>query len=198
MATKSMAEVFSQNRYNLKDAVKQSRGWFEQQARLLAATQVTANRLMAERTAKKEPSIIPGYLYMFFYDAKHKATLDYWDKFPLVFPYKKTKNGFIGLNLHYLPYQYRIALLDKLMVFKNNDKMDESTKIRYSWATISGIAKFKPAEPCIHEYLFSHVKSKFRKVDSPDWTTALLLPVEQFVGKNKASVWAASRKMITS
>ena len=39
---------------------------------------------------------------MFFYDAKTQDKLPYWDYFPLCIPIKKYKNGFMGLNLHYL------------------------------------------------------------------------------------------------
>ena len=194
MATITMADTFSRNQYNLKDVAIKSKSWFNQQALLLSKQGITPTRLLRERSTDVTPRVMPGSLYMFQYDAKHKETLPYWDSFPLVFPYKKTKDGFIGLNMHYLPYNLRIQLLDRLMIFANNKQMNETTKLKYSWATINGVSKFKIAEPCIHQYLNSHVRTLFRKVEAQDWATAMMLPVERFVGSNKAAVWINSQR----
>jgi hypothetical protein len=36
---------------------------------------------------------------------------------PMVLVLDRYNDGFLGLNLHYLPFQYRIAFLGKLMKF---------------------------------------------------------------------------------
>jgi hypothetical protein len=81
-------------------------------------------------------------------------------------------------------------------VFANNQKYDETTRIKYSWALIDGVSKYKAAQPCIKQYLSGHVRSQFRQVTSSDWATAMLLPVERFVGASKQEIWADSRKII--
>ena len=63
-----------------------------------------------------------GKMYFFNYDAKFKEVLPVWDKFPLVIPMDTYSNGFLGLNLHYLDPGSRLALLDRLHDFINNDK----------------------------------------------------------------------------
>ena len=193
----SMLDVFERNKYDLKTSVKKSRAWYAQQVLLLNKQGITPNRIMRDTTNLKA-RIIPGNLYMFFYDPKLKATLPYYDRFPLVFPYASIPGGFMGLNMHYLPYPLRIQLLDRLMTFKNNDKMDGTTRLKYSWSLISGVSKYKAAEPCIKHYLTDHVKSPFKKVDSADWATAMLLPVERFVKSNKERVWKDSIAQATS
>ncbi len=140
--------------------------------------------------------IQPGYLYMFAYDPKLKKELPYYDRFPLVFPYARTPDGFMGLNMHYLPYGLRIQLLDNLLIFRSNKRMDEMTRLKYSWQVIDGVTRFAGAKPCIKQYLIGHVRTQFRKVDSEDWATAMLLPVERFVGASKQEVWADSRKIM--
>jgi hypothetical protein len=135
---------------------------------------------------------MPGKMYMFTYDAKHKETLPYWDRFPLVLPFRKTQDGFYGINLHYLPYQLRAKLLDKLMIFANNQKMDATTKLKYSWEMVDGAAKFAPIKPCVKQYLNAHIQSPFLQIESNDWATALMLPVERFVGAQKQQVWRDS------
>jgi hypothetical protein len=197
MATTSkkptLHDVFERNKYDLKTSVKKSRAWYSQQVLLLAKQGITPQRLMREDTSSLKARIIPGNLYMFVYDPKLKATLPYYDRFPLVFPYASVPGGFMGLNMHYLPYPLRIRLLDNLLVFKNNDKMDGTTRLKYSWQLIANVARFKMAEPCIKHYLLPHVKTAFKKVDVNDWATAMLLPVERFQKAPKEQVWKDSQ-----
>ena len=117
MATsrKSFKDVFDKYKYD-REAVKRSRSWFQGQLALLRAERIQPATLMrADQTALR-PRIMPGFLYMFVYDPKTKAKLPYYDTFPLVFPFAKTPNGFLGLNMHYLPYQLRVLLLERLTV----------------------------------------------------------------------------------
>ena len=194
----TLSNVFDRNKYDLHRAARKSKAWFDQQLLLINRQGITAQKVMQSDSDQLTASVLPGSLYMFFYDAKHKDTLPYWDRFPLVFPFKKTLGGFMGLNMHYLPYQLRVVLLDRLMQFQSNNKMDATTKIRYSWDLINGVSKYKAAEPCIKQYLDEHVRSTFRKVDANDWATAMLLPVESFVGAKKEAVWVESKRAINS
>lgn len=192
----TLLDVFERNKYNLPQATKASKHWFDQQVLLLHKQGITAQRTLKGNADALTAKIVPGKLYLYRYDAKHKDTLPYWDMFPLVFPYEKTSDGFIGLNFHYLPYQMRIKLLDKMLVFRNNRHMDETTKLKYSWQMISGISRYRFAQPCIKRYLSSHVQSSFREIPANDWATAMLLPVEGFVGANKVKVWQESKRYI--
>lgn len=192
----TLQDVFERNQYDLATAVRRSRGWFDSQVNILTKQQLTPQKVLAGNPDKLTTTLMPGHLYMYGYDPKLKHELPYYDRFPLVFPFRKTPDGFIGLNMHYLPYQLRIVLLDRLLTFKTNNRMDETTRLKYSWATIDGISKFAAAVPCVKQYLNSHVKTQFRKIDSDDWATAMLLPVERFVGASKQEVWQESRNKI--
>jgi len=185
-------DVFANNQYNLKEAAIKSKAWFQQQALLLGRQNLTAAKVLNSDSARVKNTIVPGSMYMFIYDPKGKDELPYYDKFPLVLPFKKVAGGFLGLNLHYLPYQPRMILLQRLMDFVSDRNMNENTRIRYSWSLINGVSKFKSAEPCVKHYLIDHVKTTFRKIDANDWATAIMLPVEQFVGANKNRVWKDS------
>ena len=59
---------------------------------------------------------------MYFYDPKHKETLPYYDRFPLIIMVGPAPRGFIGLNLHYLPLATRAKFLDALLGTINNEK----------------------------------------------------------------------------
>ena len=197
MASKTpIKDVFERNKYDLATAVRKSNGWFEKEVAMLTKQNLTPNKVLMGNPEQIVTKIIPGHLYLFMYDPKLKKTLPYYDRFPLVFPYAKTPDGFIGLNMHYLPYGLRIRLLDSLLTFKTNNRMDETTRLKYSWQLIDGMSRFKAAQPCIKQYLGGHVKTQFRKVNSEDWATAMLLPVEKFVGATKQQIWAESQKII--
>lgn len=187
-------DVFKQNSYDLKVASTRSKAWFQTQVNALAKQSPKSQNILKSDISYLTTNIIPGHMYMFLYDPKLKNELPYYDAFPLVLPFAKTDDGFMGLNLHYLPYQPRAQLLSRLMEYANNTKMNDATRIKYSWGLIQGVSKFKWAEPCVKRYLYSHVKSRLRKIPAQDWTTAVLLPVEQFVGATKTTVWRDSMR----
>jgi len=192
-----LKDVFERNKYDLMTSVRKSRAWFEQQVLIMSRQEITPQRVLQGNTEQLTTRVMPGFMYMFAYDPKGKADLPYYDRFPLVLPFNKTADGFIGLNLHYLPYPLRIILLDQLLVFKNNSKLDETTRIKYSWGLIGGVSKYAAAKPCVKQYLNGHVRSQFRQINANDWATAMLLPVERFVGASKQEIWADSRKVMT-
>ncbi len=138
-----------------------------------------------------------GGMYMILYDAKTKAKLPYFDRMPLIFPYRRVPGGFMGLNLHYIPLQLRARLMDALYDTANNDRYDETTKIKISYKILDKAAKFKEFRPCVKRYLNSQVQSKFMYVYPSEWDIALFLPTERFVGASKTSVWADSRRKIS-
>jgi hypothetical protein len=198
MATKptTFQDVFDQHQYDLKTAVRKSRAWFDQEATKMTRQGITPPKVMKGDLTALKTGIVPGKLYMFMYDPKLKAELPYYDKFPLVFPFRKVEGGFLGLNMHYLPYQLRVRLLDRLMAFQSNSRMDETTRIKYSWAMIDGVSKYAAAKPCVKHYLAPHVRSQFRLIPADDWATAMMLPVERFVGSTKEAVWLDSKRKI--
>lgn len=167
--------------YEIKDLVNKSKGWFNSEVKRLASnTRLTSTTVM---------SPVPGELYMYYYDAKHKATLPYWDKFPLVFPFRMMPDGFIGINLHYLHYKQRILLLDALQEIATSPRKTTSAKLTISYDILRTVAKGKKFEKCIHRYLYDHFKTPIKKIHSDNWVTAALLPNEMFVGETKEYIW---------
>lgn len=137
-----------------------------------------------------------GHMYMFYYDAKHKDTLPYFDRFPMIFPFKKVDGGFLGINLHYLPLLYRAKLMDSLYELTSNDRYDETTKLRLSYKLLESASKYKYFKPTVKHYLTDHVRSRFLYVYPSEWDIALFLPLERFQGATKQVVWSESRKAI--
>ena len=100
---------------------------------------------------------VEGHLYMFEYKAKMKW-LPYYDRFPLVYVIKSSRNEFWGLNLHYLTPKKRIQATRKLM----QGRIDFPKR-------------------CFHKYLQPHVDGLMLDLAADEWDTAILLPTEDFV-----------------
>ena len=171
-----------------------AREWYRDTARTFG--RVNERSLMRGDASRLTSRPMIGQMYMYYYDAKHKATLPYFDRFPLVFPYKIVKGGFMGINLHYLPLTYRAQLMDALYDTATNTRYDESTRLRLNYNILSSAAKFRYFKPCVKHYLTSQLKSRFLYVYPSEWDIALFLPLERFQGASKTKVFADSRKSI--
>ena len=145
------------------------------------------------RDGKRNNKPFYGKLNMFFYDPKHKKTLPYYDTFPLVLPLEKYPDGFLGINMHYLPIPLRIKLLDRLVDYSNNTKFDETTELMVDY---NKLKKIRLIRPTIHRYLSGYTKSQFRRIDADEFTIATLLPVQRFKKASESEVWKESRGMI--
>ena len=116
-----------------------AREWFRDTAGKM--NRINEREMMKGDVSRMTTQPLLGSMYMFYYDPKHKEELPYYDRFPLIFPYKKVKGGFMGLNLHYLPLQLRAKLMDGLYDFANNTRYDESTKLKLSYELMTQAAK---------------------------------------------------------
>ena len=134
-----------------------------------------------------------GILNMFVYSPKLKDKLPYYDTFPLVLPIERYKDGFLGINLHYLSIPMRIRLLDRLTDYANNDRFDKSTELLVDYSRLKNIDLIKP---CLKRYLAGYVKSKFRKVEADEFMVATLLPVQRFKKQSDNYVFGKSRGMV--
>jgi hypothetical protein len=184
--------------HNDRIVAQKSTGWFASQVRTLTG-KITPT--MALRQAATQPKTLVnqpriGFMYLYGYDPKTKDTLPYFDRFPLVLPFAPAEGGFMGLNLHYIPHQMRAQLLDRLLAYRNNDRMDETTKIQLSYELLSNTAKLKMFEPCVKRYLSSHVMTRYMQIPARDWFTVIMMPLERFVGASAATVHRESVKRI--
>jgi len=174
---------------------RESREWYRNKARSVKKKHNETD-VMRNAGDRLKTRVSIGSMYLFYYDPKHKDTLPYYDRFPLIFPIAKTKDGFLGINMHYLPYQYRAVLMDALYDIVNNDKMDETTKVKLSYGILNGAARYRFFKPCIKRYLTKHVRSRFAYVHPSEWDIALFLPMSKWEKASQQKVWSDSRKII--
>lgn len=214
MAEEKPKSIFDQIRAlpktQLVPKTQEAINWYNKTIKSLGGTprrELILTDTSKDRKIRKSP--IYGKMFLFFYDAKTKEDLKYFDRFPIVIPIEpyvtpQGNKGFIGLNLHYLPHVPRMIFLDKLYQMLSNEKKNSTTKFLLSYEKLS---KFKEFKVCLKIYLTkpNHIKSNMLELSYQDWVTVSLLPTELFVTyKNKGNgrryskdkVWADSRSKI--
>ena len=163
----------------------QSINWYRNQAASISKVnrrEFIANQADMRRIKAAKRNIEVGSMYLYNYDPKLKLELDVYDTHPIVVPFTVLKDRFYGCNLHYLPPKERARLMDILHTITNNDRYDESTKLKISYQVLKRIAKQKLYKPTIHCYLKSHIKSKVMYIFPAEWDSAIFLPLAKFKG----------------
>jgi len=171
-----------------------SREWFRD--KLSNLRDINRRTLLKDPALSKKNRLYPGRMYMYFYDPKTKDQLPYYDRFPLVVMVEPAKDGFYGINLHYLPPALRAKMLGALMDITNNDKYDQTTKFKLTYGLLTSSAKLKWFKPCFKKYLYEHIDTIPALVGPEEWEVAVFLPTEMFKKEKKNKVWRDSRKMI--
>ena len=160
----------------LKKSGKEPYQWYRNRIKELG----TPSQAQLIRDGKITGRVNFGALNMFIYDPKLKNKLPYYDTFPLVLPLERYRDGFLGINFHYLPYALRARLLSRL---------DPN-------ANYSALKNVKLVKPTLKRYLNTNVRSRFRKLEEEDFMTAIMLPVQRFRKSSASKVWSDSRKAI--
>jgi len=139
---------------------------------------------------------IVGQLFVFYYDAKHKKTLPYWDMFPMTMVIEMYDDGFLGLNIHYLPPVLRMRLMGLIMGTMKAPKLSREAKAKITYQIIKRTASFAIAKPAIKRYLTGHIKSRVIRVKPTEWQNAALLPIDMFQKADRKKVWADTIKAL--
>lgn len=178
-----------------------AREWYRNQATLAVGKRITEDEIVdntdkGRNKAALRGDSVYGSMYFFRYDPKHKSTLPYYDAFPCIFPINKVKGGILGLNMHYLPPKMRAQLMDALYKTVSDKSYDENTRLNINYKILNSASNMKFFAPCVKMYLANRVRSKFIKINSAEWDTALFLPVQSFQNAGTKKVWADSRKIV--
>ena len=174
---------FEAFRAGITPRTKESIEWFRNKARqMFRGRVISRNKIMQDELVDLRGRPITrtrgpvGNMYMYFYDPKHKETLPYYDGFPLILMLGPATNGFMGLNLHYLPPTLRARVLDAVLAEK-------------------GEVPKRFLEPAMKHYLFKHVRSRFALVEKPEWEIATFLPMADWNKASATRVYSDSRRM---
>jgi hypothetical protein len=113
---------------------KKSVDWFREKALSIRAVKpgnIINKAAVVNRKGKIDEDSI-GKMYTFQYDPKLKEVLPYYDMYPLIFPIEIYSDGFLGINMHYLPPVMRAKLMDALY-----STINKRTKIKEGYKEVS-------------------------------------------------------------
>jgi hypothetical protein len=185
-----MANPFQQLRVD-PQSVRRSQSWYQNQISNLG----NLSRKVNQAIGKSSDTLVPGGLYLFKYDPKHKDTLPHYDTLPLVLPFAQASGGFMGINLHYLPYGLRFKLMGALLDLVT-DIEDPRSRAEVSWQILNSSSKFTGVAACVKHYLSSQIQSSFLNIPNDQWLSAAMMPIEQFRGQSKEQVFKNSRRIL--
>lgn len=178
------------------DSYQQSKNWFRTRALQVAKQQ--ASPIIVTQHRPKSGQITSqsmiGKLFMYMYSPKHKMNLPYYDAYPIVFPFKILKDGFLGLNMHYLPPAQRAILMDAMYSLVSSKNMDnDATRLnKINNTVLSESVRYKWYGPCVHRYLNRQIKSSIAIIPPREWELALFLPTQNFKKQTETKVWKDS------
>ena len=176
--------------------VRQAKEWFRDQAQQVQrVNQRTLFRNANHRTITDINYDCIGSMFFYTYDPKLKDKLPYYDMYPLVFPIEIYNDGWLGLNMHYLPPALRARLMDALYSITLKEKGGKQ-QIQASYELLNATRRFRYFKPCLKRYLASHVKSQIVFIEPKDWDMALLLPLQKFVKQSEDRVWRESQEKV--
>ena len=172
----SLSNFFKKDDSRKNSIIEKSIQWMSNRS------QVMSQNLIKENATKTETSGRWGHIYQFFYDAKTKSKLRYYDYFPMSIVLERYSNGFLGLNLHYLPITMRFAFMDQLWKFVSSPigELDEDTQFLLRYNMLKSIGGKKFYRPCLKRYLYKQMKTPMYHIPSEKWIFAMVLPSSKF------------------
>ena len=177
-------------RKGIQARTKEASTWFQKKAKELGP--LGKSVLNDDRLEATEANA--GDMVMYTYDPKLKKTLPYYDTFPLTIVVGPAKDGFYGINLHYLPPKIRAIFLDRLNDTASNKKFNKTTRFKITYNLLMATKNYKYFKPCFKHYLTKHVSSNIMKVNAAEWNIAIFLQTAKFKKASIAKVWADSRR----
>ena len=177
--------------------------WYQNRIKLLGGSSLRNPRnLIHDEEGHGIARARPGYgeLNLFGYFPEKPDRLSYYDLFPIVLPLVKHRNGFTGLNFHYLPLVLRVKLLT-LLAEAYGDESTQRINVTYFM-----IRNMRLIRPVIRRYIRSQVETLYLRIPLDDMLIGILLPVQQFRTGPLASrsnvmdreVWRDSRGTVTN
>jgi hypothetical protein len=141
-----------------------------------------ARRIITTNDQRGRSTAMIGRMYFFKYEPIYGYRMPKYDKFPMCIPIERKNNGFLGLNLHYLPAGGRQKILELLLMYKSEALISDKTKMNISYDIIKSNSTLeKYAEPCIHRYIWGQCRSRFIEIYPAEFEKAIQLPVEDWV-----------------
>ena len=198
-----MAEVQESFLSKVSDAIKtgtvgqevrRSAQWFQDKIKGLKGglrnqfSSTNAAKFYREAETKVNPNLLKrraelGDLFCYYYNPKYRATLPYYDMFPMIMLIGAEKETFLGINFHYLRPKWRALLLDRV-----------SAKLGSGLPRWSKLRQIRQIAPTIKRYRFDHIMRRVIPIEENEQEIAIFLPTERFKKSGKTKVWSDSER----
>ena len=172
-----------------------SRKWFLDKVQQVSYRPNRAS-VMRKPPMREQSRVLPGMMYMFYYNPKHKKTLPYYDSFPLIILLDTNSTGIEALNLHYLPLRLRQKLFYGLLNKVAGKELDDDSNIDVTYDYLKGARSLKEYKPCYKRYLTQNIAGSVANVPAPEWEIALHLPLASFKKQDENTVHKESQRII--
>ena len=179
-------------RKGLKARSKEANDWFASNVSKLG--KIGSGKMLGDDRLRKQSGASPGDMVMYTYNPQLKKVLPYYDAFPLTIVVGPAKDGFYGINLHYLPPKVRAIFLDKLNDTASNQKFNATTRFKLTYKLLMATRSYKYFKPCFKHYLSANVTSNIMKVNAAEWNIAIFLQTAAFRKKSQRYIWGQSRR----
>lgn len=134
--------------------------------------------------------IHPGAMIHFGYNPKFKDVLPFWDKTPTIIVLRARGNRMLGLNLHFIPQERRVALI-KYIIKKNKKNISNNLPLFIDYRGIKGFLAAAGLTVTIRLYIITRITSKITMVNNyKDYITgALELKTEKIYGMSSSEIY---------
>jgi hypothetical protein len=176
-------ETFKQKYARLQKLVGQLPSGF-------SALQWLYNHVKDSGMGGRKPTItrpLLGSLVAFEYDPKYKETLPYYDIFPMPVVVKLYTDGFLGLNLHYIPPSARKKIIE-IMFQAPMSRSKTGDRLTQPLMPFKGSGF--PWQFAYKRYLGNHITTQIVNIPEEEWLIATLLPLAEFKKKTASYVWS--------
>ena len=198
---------------NLFDDIKEtvegrdlSLRWYQARIRALGGRQMQGPaaglKMIREGKDRGRISNRPTYgmLNLFRYFPEEPTTMPYYDIFPLVLPLRRKRDGFVGINFHFLPLPLRVKVLNRLME-SFGDEAAEKLDVAYGMLKANRFIR-----PALRRYKREAVASYYLQVPLEDMLIGILLPVARFFKGpyekrqvvHPNAVWRRTRRLVNA
>ena len=166
----SLSDFFNRTVEYKNKLIYESMDWMKDRS------QVISQNIVKEMSSRTEKVSRWGHIYQFVYEAKTKSKLKYYDFFPMSIVLEKYKDGFLGINLHYLPLTMRFMFMEQLWkyVSTQTEDFDDDTRIILRYKMLKTISGKKYFRPCLKRYLYSHMKTPMYHIPANKWMYAMI------------------------
>lgn len=179
----------------IESNTKLSQEWFYDRIREINKETVDRQSIVRNPPIKMAANQFRGRMYLFRYNPVGRQKMPYFDRFPLVILLELNKEGFMGLNLHYLPIDLRQRLFYNLLSRASNTEFRWNTYLKINYDYLKSRTQLRAHKACIKRYRYDQIYGRMANVPAPEWEVAVHLPLASWRKASEGRVFKDSREI---